>query len=219
MMRILVVPSRAPQVGAGWLYGPHLGIIFTRKVPDRPQPLTLEYPAFVFHCCSGRATACAVANQARRASSMRMSWITSKPVLLVIVLALVLLVWLLITRAPIYLPYHDANAPPPPEDDSYVFGFATLTNPIVRFVVVGRPVPAEPAALRGWERYRRNIRDAPDITLHGVRFRVTPEEMIRLDRYERTGRKYRRDKMVLEDGSTAWVYRLMGERGIEALAD
>ena len=182
--------------------------------------LTLGDPG-ACHSIPKRAALPRIAKPQRCLSYTGMSWITYKPVLMIIALALalVLLMWLMITRAPIYLPYHDANAPPPPEDDTYVFGFATLTNPIVRFIVVGRPVPAEPAALRGWERYRRDIRDAPDITLHGVRFRVTPEEMIRLDRYERTGRKYRRDEMVLEDGSTAWVYRLMGERGIEALAD
>ncbi len=147
-----------------------------------------------------------------------MTWLTSKPLLLFLLLTVVLL-WVLITRAPIYLPQLDETAPPVPEEDSYVFGFATLTNPLVRLVVVGRPVPAEPAALRGWQRYRRDLRDAPDITLHGVRFRVTPEELIRLDRYERTGRKYRRDKMELEDGKTAWVYRLIGADGIEAVAD
>ena len=131
----------------------------------------------------------------------------------------VLLSWLMVTRAPVYLPRLDANAPPPPEGPVHVFGFATLTNPLVRFVVLGRHVPAEPAALRGWQRDRRDLRNAPDIVLHGVRFRVTPAQMIRLDRYERTGRRYRRDLMELEDGSFAWVYRLMGEAGLEAVMD
>jgi hypothetical protein len=131
----------------------------------------------------------------------------------------VLLSWLMVTRAPVYLPRLDANAPPPPDGRAYVFGFATLTNPLVRFVVLGRHVPAEPAALRGWQRHRRDLRDAPDMVLHGVRFRVTPSEMIRLDRYERTGRRYRRDLLELEDGTMAWVYRLMGEAGLEAVKD
>ena len=132
---------------------------------------------------------------------------------------LILLSWLMITRAPVYLPRLDANAPPPPDDEAYVFGFATLTNPIVRFVVLGRNAPAEPAALRGWQRHRRDLRDAPDLVLNGVRFRVTPDEMVRLDRYERTGRRYRRDLMELEDGTMAWVYRLIGEAGLEAVMD
>lgn len=132
---------------------------------------------------------------------------------------LVLALGLAVARAPFYLPAQDPNAPPLPEDDSYVFGFATLTNPLVRLVVVGRPVPAEPAALRGFTRFRRDLRDTPDVLVHGVRFRVTPEELRRLDRYERTGRKYRRDLMPLADGSLAWVYRLIGETGVEALQD
>ena len=132
---------------------------------------------------------------------------------------LILLSWLMITRAPVYLPRLDANAPPPPDDEAYVFGFATLTNPIVRFVVLGRHAPSEPAALRGWQRHRRDLRDAPDLVLNGVRFRVTPDEMVRLDRYERTGRRYRRDLMELEDGTMAWVYRLIGEAGLEAVMD
>jgi hypothetical protein len=133
--------------------------------------------------------------------------------------ALMVLSWLMITRVPLYLPRLDANAPPPPNGAAHVFGFATLTNPLVRLVVLGRHVSAEPAALRGWQRYRRDLRDAPNIVLHGVRFRVTPAQMIRLDRYERTGRKYRRDLMELEDGRFAWVYRLKGADGLEAIAD
>ncbi|WP_296473471.1 gamma-glutamylcyclotransferase family protein [Roseinatronobacter sp.] len=142
-----------------------------------------------------------------------------KIILAAVLSAFIVLSWLMITRAPVYLPRLDANAPSPPEEEAYVFGFATLTNPVVRFVVLGRHAPAEPAALRGWQRHRRDLRDAPDLVLHGVRFRVTPAEMIRLDRYERTGRRYRRDLMELEDGSFAWVYRLMGEAGLEAVMD
>lgn len=139
--------------------------------------------------------------------------------LVILLLGTLALIGVSIWRFPFYLPKLDANAPPPPEGESYVFGFATLTNPLVRLVVMGRPVPAEPAALRGWSRERRDLRNAPEGLLKGVRFRVTPEQMIRLDRYERTGRRYRRDMLQLEDGSTAWVYRLIGETGPEAVAD
>ncbi len=145
--------------------------------------------------------------------------ILTKPGFWITLILLTVLIWGMIARAPIFLPSLDPNAPPPPEGDSYVFGFATLTNPIVRFVVVGRPVPTEPAKLRGWKRTRRDIQDAPEMVLDGVRFRVSPDELVRLDRYERTGRKYRRDLMMLEDGSSAWVYRLIGARGIEAVQD
>ena len=148
-----------------------------------------------------------------------MSWIISKPLVLLAVLAVLLALWIMITRTPVYLPRLDANVPPALEGENHVFGFATLTNPVVRFVVVGRHVPAEPAQLRGWARDRRNIHDAPDMVLDGVRFTVTPSELERLDRYEQTGRKYRRDLMELEDGSFAWVYRLIGAPGLEAVDD
>ncbi|WP_071795572.1 gamma-glutamylcyclotransferase family protein [Natronohydrobacter thiooxidans] len=148
-----------------------------------------------------------------------MNILISKPSFWLALIVLLLGIWLMISRAPVYLPRLDANAPPPPDEDSYVFGFATLANPLVRFIVIGRPVPAEPAQLRGWQRNRRDLRGEPSMVLDGVRFRVSPEEMVRLDRYERTGRRYRRDLMVLEDGTSAWVYRLKAAEGIEAVHD
>ena len=150
---------------------------------------------------------------------MRMTLISLKPLAVLSVLVLMLALWLVVTRAPFYLPRLDENVPDPLPGENHVFGFATLTNPLVRFVVVGRHVPAEPARLRGWQRHRRDIQDAPDMVLGGVRFTVTEAELIRLDRYERTGRKYRRDLMVLEDGTSAWVYRLIDARGLEAVDD
>ncbi len=150
-----------------------------------------------------------------------MTWILQRPILtLFLILAAVLVaLWLSVTRAPVYLPRLDASAPPLPEGESHVFGLATLTNPVVRLVVVGRWVPAEPAALPGYSRFQRDLRDTPDMLLQGVRFQVTPEELQRLDRYERAGRRYRRDLLPLEDGTLAWVYRLIGETGVEALQD
>lgn len=148
-----------------------------------------------------------------------MPWISSKFLIVLGALTLLLSLWLVITRAPVYLPRLEPGIPPPLEGENPVFGFATLTNPIVRFIVVGRHVPAEPAELRGWQRNRRDLRDAPDTVLAGVRFVVTADELLRLDRYEQTGRKYRRDLMTLEDGTEAWVYRLIGEPGLDAVND
>ena len=137
-----------------------------------------------------------------------------------IALIVIAALWYSITRAPFFLPPTDAATPAPPEGPARVFGFATLTNPVVRLIVLGRWVPASPAQLRGWRRGDgRNITEGADMLLDGVVFTVTPDEMIRLDRYERTGRKYRRDLMVLEDGQSAWVYRLIGARGLAAVED
>lgn len=149
-----------------------------------------------------------------------MTFLINRPLITIVIIAALLAgLWFLVTRAPVYLPRLDNSAPPPPDDDARVFGFATLTNPLVRLVVLGRAAPAEPATLRGWDRNRRDLRATQDFMLQGVVFTVTPQEMKRLDRYERTGRKYRRDLMTLEDGETAWVYRLIGTTGPEALAD
>lgn len=137
-----------------------------------------------------------------------------------IALIVIAALWYAITRAPFYLPRTDAATPEPPDGAANVFGFATLTNPVVRFVVVGRWVPANPAQLRGWQRGDgRNIVEGDETLLDGVVFRITPDEMRRLDRYERTGRKYRRDLMVLEGGQSAWVYRLIGGQGLAAVED
>ncbi|MCC1482346.1 gamma-glutamylcyclotransferase family protein [Roseibaca sp. Y0-43] len=140
--------------------------------------------------------------------------------LTLIALTVLAALWYAVTRAPFYLPPTDAATPALPDGPARVFGFATLTNPLVRLVVVGRWVPAEPARLRGWRRGAgRNIVEGPDMVLDGVVFTVSPQEMLRLDRYERTGRRYRRDLMMLEDGSSAWVYRLIGTQGLEAVED
>lgn len=90
-----------------------------------------------------------------------------------------------------------------------VFGYATLTNPVVRLIVVGRPVPSGAARLPDMRREGRDISPAPGAVLDGRVFETDDEGLLRLDRYERLGERYRRDVMTLSDGSTAWVYRLL----------
>lgn len=88
-----------------------------------------------------------------------------------------------------------------------VFGYATLTHPVVRFVVVGRHVPTKAASLPDMRREGRDLRPEPGATLPGKVFDVSSDGLLRLDRYERLGARYRRDLMQLADGSMAWVYR------------
>jgi hypothetical protein len=47
----------------------------------------------------------------------------------------------------------------------------------------------------------------------GVVFTVPPEAFRRLDRYERAGVRYLRERKTLADGSEAWVYRLIAWEG------
>lgn len=118
----------------------------------------------------------------------------------------------MIGHAPVYLPALPAAAPPLPGAEARVFGYATLTNPLVRLVVVGRPVPAEPAALAQWRRTGRDLTPDPEAVTEGRVFTVSPEEMRRLDQYERAGARYSRSEMALTDGRTAWVYDLIAPR-------
>lgn len=124
--------------------------------------------------------------------------------------------FVIIRLAPIHLPPLDPEvalieAPVHDREDRghRVFGYATLTNPVVRLVVVGRLVPSEPGRLPGMRRDGRDLRDAPGQMLDGRVFSVSGPELARLDRFERLGTRYRRDRAVLADGSVAWVYRLL----------
>ncbi|MDF1708271.1 MAG: gamma-glutamylcyclotransferase [Paracoccaceae bacterium] len=121
--------------------------------------------------------------------------------------------WFCIAHAPVYLPAVTpaitAAQPGPDAGSQRVFGYATLTHPLVRVVVIGRPVAATPAQLEGFTRAGRNIQPDPGARLEGQVFTVGAEGLLRLDRYERLGARYRRDMMRLSDGTEAWVYRLL----------
>lgn len=127
----------------------------------------------------------------------------------VLVVALLLTIWIW----PVYLPpvtpaMEEAQA----ELDNgphRVFGYATLTNPLVRLIVVGQPVPSSAARLPDMRREGRDISPAPGAVLEGRVFETDDAGLLRLDRYERLGERYRRDVMTLGDGSRAWVYRLL----------
>ena len=108
-------------------------------------------------------------------------------------------------RAPFYLPA--AVVERPAEGPVAVFGYATLTSPVVRLLVVGRPTPSEPALLPGFRREGRDLAEDAEAAVAGRLFVVAPEGLSRLDRYERLGVVYERSLMTLADGRQAWVYR------------
>jgi gamma-glutamylcyclotransferase (GGCT)/AIG2-like uncharacterized protein YtfP len=93
----------------------------------------------------------------------------------------------------------------------HVFVYGTLTYAPVRFVVMGALGHPEPATLEGFTREGLDINAAPGEHIEGLRLTVTPEQLARLDRYERLGHRYERVKLPLADGTTAWVYRLLPE--------
>lgn len=131
------------------------------------------------------------------------------PRLLAALLALACLLALGIRLTPLHLPPLPEAAPVLPEGPQLVFGYATLANPLVRYAVVGRAVPSEPARLEGWQRSGRDLLLAPDGHVEGRVFSVSPEELRRLDRYEQAGPRYRRQALLLEDGRLAWVYTML----------
>ncbi len=129
------------------------------------------------------------------------------------VLLLGLTLWIGIAHLPVWLPPATpaiiAAQPQPGQGLHRVFGYATLTNPLIRLAVVGRVTPAQKARLAGFRRDGRDMRPAPEGTLSGKVFAVDDAGLLRLDRYERLGTRYRRDSVTLVDGSSAWAYRLI----------
>ncbi|MDR9425213.1 MAG: gamma-glutamylcyclotransferase family protein [Marinobacter sp.] len=96
------------------------------------------------------------------------------------------------------------------EDATYeVFVYGTLTQPWVRWLVMGRAGESEPAKLPGYRKEELDIKPADGAVIKGEVITVNADELRALDRYERLGVRYERVKLTLEDGESAWVYRLM----------
>ncbi|MCF8055522.1 MAG: gamma-glutamylcyclotransferase [Desulfocapsa sp.] len=90
---------------------------------------------------------------------------------------------------------------------SRVFTYGTLRQPAVRWLVIGRLTPAQPATLPDFRKQGLNL--VPETGAHtpGEVFVVDAEALRRLDRYERLGVQYQRSRLILASGATAWVYR------------
>ncbi len=102
------------------------------------------------------------------------------------------------------------NQPALDEDATYtVFVYGTLRKPWVRWLVTGRAGSSEPAQLVGYQKQQLDIKPVAGATTEGEVIRVTADELRALDRYERLGVRYERVELTLQDGQSAWVYRLM----------
>ncbi|PXX89602.1 gamma-glutamylcyclotransferase [Marinobacter vulgaris] len=96
------------------------------------------------------------------------------------------------------------------EDATYsVFVYGTLTEPWVRWLVMGRAGDGEPAKLPGFRKEELDIKPVEGAVTEGQVITVNAEELRALDRYERLGVRYERVQLTLQDGDPAWVYRLM----------
>jgi len=117
--------------------------------------------------------------------------------------------WWLIWQSPwLYQPPVDL----PTLDDRethQVFAYGTLKSPLVRLLVTRRISSGEAARLEGFERQALNLAPNKEAFTDGILFEATPEELRRLDRYERIGIRYQRKELELADGQLAWVYQLI----------
>ncbi len=91
-----------------------------------------------------------------------------------------------------------------PSETLFVYG--TLQSPTVRFLVCQCHTPSTPAVLSDYQMHDRTIHPAPGSTVAGQLLHVTPVELARFDRYERTPHYYYRSQIEV-NGTTAWVYR------------
>jgi len=92
-------------------------------------------------------------------------------------------------------------------DAHLVFAYGTLRHPAVRWLVIGRVTPAQPATLPGSRKQGLNLVPQADAQTRGEIFVVDADELRRLDRYERLGVRYQRSRVRLASGMTAWAYQ------------
>ena len=91
--------------------------------------------------------------------------------------------------------------------EQQVFVYGTLRNPLVRWLVAGRPLATEEAFLPDYRRQGLDITPAPGAGVEGELVTVEPPALRRLDRYERLGIRYERVEATLDDGRRGWVYQ------------
>ncbi len=102
------------------------------------------------------------------------------------------------------------NLPVIEEHATYpVFVYGTLTKPWVRWLVMGRSGDVELAELPGFRKDKLDIQVDNGAVIKGQLIMVNADEFRALDRYERLGVRYQRVEVTLQDGRSAWVYRLL----------
>jgi gamma-glutamylcyclotransferase (GGCT)/AIG2-like uncharacterized protein YtfP len=90
-----------------------------------------------------------------------------------------------------------------------VFVYGTLTKTWVRYLVMGRTGDSRAAKLPGFRKDKLNIKPDADAFIDGQIISVNAQELRALDRYERLGVRYERVKLTMQNGESAWVYRLI----------
>ncbi|WP_447955611.1 gamma-glutamylcyclotransferase family protein [Vreelandella sp. EE7] len=125
----------------------------------------------------------------------------------VLVMILAAALWLWLTMLSPWFYERPEQLGPIEQRSHQVFVYGTLRHAPVRWVVMragGDPVPD---TLEGFSREGLDIAPGSQSEVPGLVLTVTPEELSRLDRYERLGVRYRREELALASGELAWVYR------------
>ncbi|WP_051678488.1 gamma-glutamylcyclotransferase family protein [Thiomicrospira pelophila] len=129
-------------------------------------------------------------------------WITLG---LSVLLAVIIYLWWLFVSP---LGYSAQRVDDLSEQASYrVFAYGTLTNPVIRWLIIHQRVDTQPAQLRDYHQVGLDVHVRKGAVTEGVVFEVDANALRKLDRYERVGERYKRVKMSLTDGSQAWVYQ------------
>lgn len=118
---------------------------------------------------------------------------------------LLIYLWLTLLSPFFYDP--PANNPSVGEGPHQVFVYGTLRYGVVRWLVYDRWGDPMPASLAGYRRTGLDLEATRDERVEGWLLTVSAEELRDLDRYERLGVRYRRVRVTLESGDTAWTYR------------
>nr|WP_299241098.1 gamma-glutamylcyclotransferase [uncultured Halomonas sp.] len=99
------------------------------------------------------------------------------------------------------------DLPPIAEGEHQVFVYGTLRFGLVRWLVYDRWGNPQEATLPGFRREELDLKRARESHVEGYLLEVDATELKLLDRYERLGIRYYRDRVTLSNGDHAWVYR------------
>lgn len=92
-----------------------------------------------------------------------------------------------------------------PHTTESVFVYGTLTNPVIRSLVCRCLVSGIPSTLPDHAQDGLTIYYEPGSQVNGYILLITPSELQRLDKYERTPNRYRRETVRI-DNQQHWVY-------------
>ncbi len=98
------------------------------------------------------------------------------------------------------------NLPPISEGEHQVFVYGTLRYGLIRWLVYDRWGNPQQANLSGYRRDELDLEEVPGAQVKGFILKVDASELKQLDRYERLGIRYKRERIKIDDDISVWVY-------------